>query len=237
VEGCTATVVSSRTAAEEFRRRLGVQARVIHPGVDLSIFSPGASRPESPTIFCAAPPEVARKRVPLLVAAHALVRRERPDARLRLLRPEDAQTAAALEDAERGVELVEPVESAHDLAAQYRGAWISALPSTGESFGIVLVESLACGVPVVGTNHGAIPEVVDRDTIGRLFDGDDERALAAALLEALELSEDPASRAECRRRAEEFSLERYTEAHEALYAELAGASSPGGERGAAGALA
>jgi glycosyltransferase involved in cell wall biosynthesis len=219
-EGCSAVVVSSRTAADAFRRTLGIEARVIHPGVDLSAFAPGPGRPDEPTIFCAAPLDVPRKRVGLLIAAHSLVRQRRPGARLRLLRPSDPRVAGELERSDRGIELVDPVERATDLAALYRQSWVSALPSVNESFGMVLVESLACGVPVVATNRDALPEVVDRDTIGRLFDGDDERALATAILEALDLSEDPANREECRRRAEDFSTRRYAEAHESLYADL-----------------
>jgi glycosyltransferase involved in cell wall biosynthesis len=66
---------------------------------------------------------------------------------------------------------------------------------------------------------GAIPEVVDRDTIGRLFDGD-ERGLADALLGAFELARDPATPAACRERAEDFSRARAVAAYESLYAEL-----------------
>jgi phosphatidylinositol alpha-mannosyltransferase len=218
VEGCSAVVCSSETSAAAFRRTLGVDARVVHPGVDLGTFAPGAGRAPEPTIFCAAAPDEPRKRIPLLVAAHELVRRERPGARLALLRPRDARLAAEL-SATEGVDLVDPVEEAARLAELYRRAWVSALPSVGDSFGIVLVESLACGVPVVASDADALPEVVDRDTIGRLFSGD-EHSLARALLDALELAEDPRTAAECRRRAEDFSLERCVEAHEALYADL-----------------
>jgi glycosyltransferase involved in cell wall biosynthesis len=84
---------------------------------------------------------------------------------------------------------------------------------------MVLAESLACGVPVVASDADALPEVVDRDTIGRLFDGD-EHSLATALLEALELAEDPQTAAACRSRSEDFSIERCVQAHEALYGEL-----------------
>ncbi len=66
---------------------------------------------------------------------------------------------------------------------------------------------------------GAIPEVVDRDTIGRLFDGE-ERELADAILAAFELIEDPATPAACRERAEDFSRAKSVRAYEDLYTEL-----------------
>lgn len=221
--GCSAVTALSRTAAEAFSRWLGVEARVISPGVDLEAFSPASGRSESPTIFCAAAASEPRKRVPLLIDAFRLVRRERRDARLVLIRPGDPRLATALAGAADGVELADPVEDPRALAGLYRGAWVSTLPSTGDSFGVVLVESLACGTPVVASNSHALPEVVDRPQIGRVFSGADAGALSQALLEALDLSSDPATAAACRQRAEDFGAERTTAAYESLFRELVGA--------------
>jgi glycosyltransferase involved in cell wall biosynthesis len=207
---CAATVAISRTAADGFRRWLGVEARVIHPSVDLDAFRPAPSRVEQPTIVCLADAASENKRVPLLVEAFAQVRRDRPDARLLLQRP--AATGP-------GIESVDPCSRA-ELAQVYGTAWVSALPSWGEAFGLVLLEALACGTPVVGSDLGAIPEVVDRDAIGRLFSGDDPSALATALLEALELAQDPGTPEACRARAADFSTQRMGEEYEALYREL-----------------
>ena len=82
-----AVVAVSHAAADAFQRWLGVEAAVIHPGVDLSTFTPGGERAEVPTIVCMASADVARKRVPLLLEAFKAVRRSRPDARLRLGAP------------------------------------------------------------------------------------------------------------------------------------------------------
>jgi glycosyltransferase involved in cell wall biosynthesis len=215
--GCDEVVALSRYAAREFERWLGYEARVIYPPVDLEAFSPGGGRAAEPTIICTAVPDEARKRVPLLVAAFERVRRRHSGARLVLLRPADARLAETL--ARPGVELVEPVADAAALADRYRDAWVSALPSEGDSFGIVLAESLACGTPVVGTNADALPEVIDRPEIGRLFDGG-EAELAEALLDAIELAQDPGTAAACRQRAEDFSRERCVDAYAALYGEL-----------------
>ena len=213
--GCSAVVALSRHAAAAFRRELGVEARVIPPGVDLDAFEPGPRAPE-PTVFCAADAAEPRKRVDLLVRAFGRVRRERPGARLVLSRPRDPAAAQRLRG--HDVELVD-VDDRAELADVYRAAWVAALPSWGEAFGLVLVEALACGRPVVATDRDGMREVVDRDGIGRLFDGGEEE-LAQALLETLDLAGDPATATACRGRAEDFSSDRCTERYLALYHEL-----------------
>ena len=220
VAGSDAVVVLSHAAAAAMERWLGVRPRVIHPGVDLGAFAPGGGRAEEPTILCTAAPDDPRKRVDLLVAAFRRVRRERPDARLVALRPRDPGTVARAGLDGAGVELFDPVDEPRRLAPLYRRAWVSALPSRAEAFGVVMLESLACGTPVVASADAAAPEVLDRPEVGVLFDEAGEAVLARALLEALELAGDPATAAATRARAEDFSTARTGREHEALYREL-----------------
>lgn len=211
-----ALTVLSKAAGAGARRWLGVEPRVINPGVALDRFGPG-KRPASPTIACAASPDDARKRVSLLVRAFGRVRKDRPDARLALMRPADPAAAAELAQV-GGVELWDP--SVDNAAEMFQAASISALCSLREAFGLVLVESLACGTPVVGSRDGAIPEIIDRPEVGRLFEGEEEGALATAILETLELAGDERTADHCRARAEDFSIDRCVAAHEDLYREL-----------------
>ena len=79
-----------------------------------------------------------------------------------------------------------------------------------EPFGLVMIEAMACGVPVVATRRGSVPEVVLDGTTGIVVD--DYHAMADAIPEAARISPDA-----CRRAAEEhFSpdqlVERYTDA-------------------------
>lgn len=70
----------------------------------------------------------------------------------------------------------------HDkMPAYYAQADLFILPSRRESFGLVLVEAMACGVPVVATTAGAIPEVVEHGVTGLLVPPDDPEALAGAM--------------------------------------------------------
>jgi glycosyltransferase involved in cell wall biosynthesis len=205
-----AVVALSEACARAFEQVLGVQARVIAPGVDLRAFTlDERDRAPMPTVVCSADRGEPRKRVDLLVEA---VRRL-DGVRLILDR--------------RGPEIGEPFVELRELddraalAAVYREAWVSALPSVNEAFGLVLAEALACGTPAVGADSGGMPEVLGgRDDVGRVFAGDDPDALAAALREALALHDDPRTPARCREQAQRFSTDVTTDHYLALYAEL-----------------
>jgi glycosyltransferase involved in cell wall biosynthesis len=216
-EESDAIVTLSGVARDAMWRWFAVESRVINPAVDLDAFRPGDGRAEAPTIACASAVDDARKRIPLLLRAFALVRRSRPDARLLLTRPARPDLERRLREENPGVELV-PAE--RDVATVFREAWASGLTSYNEAFGLVLVESLACGTPVFGARDGGVPEIVDSPEVGRLFDGDDERDVAKAILETLELAEAPGTAAACRTRAEAFDSRSAGLAHLELYREL-----------------
>lgn len=215
-DAADAVVALSGAAAAALERQLGVRARVIPPGVDLAAFTPGGERAAEPTIFCAAAIGEPRKNAGLLVEAFRRVRRERPGARLLLSRPHGPSPVPEGD----GVELVD-VDDRAALARAYREAWVSALPSTAEAFGLVLLEAMACGTPGVGVRDGALPEVVDRPEVGTLAEPGDVDSLARALLEGLDLARAPGTAAACRARAEELSTDRCAAAYDALYRELA----------------
>jgi glycosyltransferase involved in cell wall biosynthesis len=83
-----------------------------------------------------------------------------------------------------------------------------------EPFGLVMVESMACGTPVVATRFGAVPEVIEQGRSGVIVD--EFEGLAAGVEQALSL--DPA---ECRASAvERFSPRRMIEDYEAAYLQL-----------------
>ena len=221
LDGCDAVVALSAHAAHEFRYWLGYEPRVIAPGVDLHGFRPGPARAAQPTIICTAAAEEPRKHVALLVEAFALVRRELPLARLVLSRPRDLDGArrSGIDVDAPGVEW-KNLDDTSTLATAYAEAWVAALPSIAEAFGLVLLEALACGTPVVGYRDGGIPELIDDARIGRLFDTLDADALAAALLETIGLARSPETATACRAHAERYSAEVCTERYLALYEEL-----------------
>jgi glycosyltransferase involved in cell wall biosynthesis len=80
-----------------------------------------------------------------------------------------------------------------------------------EPFGLVMVEALACGTPVIAFNRGSAPEIVDDGETGFLVQDVAGMALAIGQLDQI----DPAA---CRASvSERFGLERVVDAYEAAY--------------------
>ena len=121
---------------------------------------------------------------------------------------------------ERGVRFVGFVDEA-DKPAFYRGAVAFIFPSRYEGFGLPVLEALACGTPVVGSDVSSIPEVVG--DAGVLLPPDDAGGMADALIR---LATDGDFRAELSRRAlaqaTRFSWERTVRETLAAYQEAVG---------------
>ena len=98
------------------------------------------------------------------------------------------------------------------------------LPSDAESFGLAALEAMACGVPVIGSNAGGLPEVVEEGRCGYLRKVGDVEGMAEAALSLLQDEEKHrAFSREARRRAvEEFPTEAALERYGAVYAAALG---------------
>jgi len=71
------------------------------------------------------------------------------------------------------------------VARVYNAADVSIVPSRIEPFGLVAVEALACGTPVVATNAGGLPDFIN-DQVGSLVPVGDHEALAQAIINEIE---------------------------------------------------
>jgi glycosyltransferase involved in cell wall biosynthesis len=68
-----------------------------------------------------------------------------------------------------------------ELVDRYRRASVFCLPSRQEGFGIVFLEAMACGKPIVAARAAAVPETVMDGETGLLVDPEDPTALARAI--------------------------------------------------------
>lgn len=188
----------SRHALAKLRQGFGRTGELIPGGVRLAEFRPAPARESQPTLLFSGVLDEPRKGVALLLDAAGRLAAEVPDLRVWLSGPGDAASrlAAAPVAARERTEVL-PLGTPQDQAERYAAAWATVLPSTDESFGMVLVESLAAGTPIVVADHAAPPELVGPGT-GAVCRAGDAESLAACLADALRLAADPSTAARCR---------------------------------------
>jgi len=162
---------------------------------------------------------IAQKDHATLLRAFALVRSTVPDAHLAILGggPLEAETRALV--AELDLEGAVTLPGRTDIRDWLERADVFVHTSRWEGFGIVLLEAMLAGLPVVATRVSAVPEVVADGETGVLVEAGDVDGLAAALQELLSDRERARALGEAgRRRArEEFSVARMAERTQAVY--------------------
>ncbi|HEV2236551.1 MAG TPA: glycosyltransferase family 1 protein [Ktedonobacterales bacterium] len=138
----------------------------------------------------------------------------------------DGPHAAALRHTFAGLPatFVGPLHGA-ELAAAYASADLFIMPSPTETLGLVVIEAMAAGLPVVAARRGGIPDLVVDGATGMLYDYDEAGALAGALRI---VAGDPLLRltmgAAGRRRAERWSWRETTARLRERYTEVAASS-------------
>jgi phosphatidylinositol alpha-mannosyltransferase len=225
IERADEIICPSTFVAEVLEEEYGRPAPVISLGVDTNRFRPMGERGDPPMILFAGAFDEPRKGFALLMRAFRSLGEARGDVRI-LATGHGAPAAAHRLRNELPSGLRDRVEvqnlGAEELLRAYSSASVTVLPSRHEALGLTLIESLAAGTPVVGTDECGIVDVIDDDSIGRRFAPDDADDLARALHETLELAEDPSARDRCRGSATRFDWETVVgPAVEAVYARVA----------------
>jgi len=207
---------------------------VLPNGVDSDRFRPEPSLaarvhlglPASGPLLVSVGNLVPLKRHQLVVEAFAALCRNSPDARLAIVGegPLRAQltaqaTALGVGDA---VHMPGAVEQA-ELRWWFSAADLSVLASSREGWPNVLLESMACGTPVLASRVGGVPEIVTSAALGRLFETDSALDLAAAMADALCV---PWDRGAIREHAESRSWEATSSRLAQLFARMASERSP-----------
>ena len=204
--------------------------RTIAPGIDLAAWSTpdtdrlqGVDLPNEYFLFVGR--VASNKGLPTLLGAVA-----RLDARVRrplVLMGRDWGERAHLETRARelgiadSVRFLGHVEPASAYRAVIRRARALVLPSEWEAFGLVLLEAMAAGTPVVATAVGGVPEVLDGGRAGRLVPYGDPVALAEALRAVIEDAPGTARlRTAASERVRGFDWSVTVERHRSLYREV-----------------
>ncbi len=188
-------IVVSEAARQYHMRYFQANYASIPNGVDLAHFA--NPRLEPIARFADGRPNILfvgrlekRKGLPYLIEAFALVRQAIPQARLLVVGAYDRldklpYMLQARQLKLSGIHFIGRVDDA-DLARYYRTATLFCAPSTGmESFGMILLEAMAAGTPIVASNIDGYREVVTDGAEGLLAPPEDPSALAQTLIALL----------------------------------------------------
>ena len=236
-------VANSQATKKDFIERYSPpenwDCEVVHWGVDTSIFVPlhgddedamttheeiraryNSSSPDS-KLLLAVGRLAARKGYASLLRAFASVHASAPSTQLVIvgrghLRSRLRRLAKSL--GVGGSVYFEPGMPFEELAGLFRSADLVVYPSYYEGQGLIPLEAMASGTPVVTVNHGPLPEMVD-DSVGRLFKMGDEESMANAILSEFEDSGVLRTKGEVGRHRvlEGFTFEGNSERFEIIY--------------------
>jgi len=218
----SAVVAPSQFLASTFEH-YGIEVRVVPNIIDLARF---AQRPRTPIV----PHLIVTRNLEALydvgtaIRAFSLVRKKYPDARLTLAgsgpaRAELQALAAHLGIAD-SITFSGSLENSH-IPSLYASASLMLNPSTVDNMPISILEAWASGVPVVSTNVGGVPFLVDNGRNALLVDPRQPEAMADAALRVLDSPELATSLAEAgRSSAEQFAWPNVRAAWFAVYASV-----------------
>ncbi len=186
IEKIRARIAVSEDARRTVRSHLGGDAYIIPNGVDVGRFAeaPADPRwvgvPDRPTMAFLGRIDEPRKGLSVLLGAMPAILDHLPGARLLVAGPGDVK------DASEGVpdRVLAATEFLGGVSDEDKAALLSSVDLYvaphigGESFGIVLVEAMAAGAPVLASDLTAFANVLDHGAAGELYPTGDSRALA-----------------------------------------------------------
>jgi len=176
----TVSQASNRDIRHYMKRKGDI--RVISNGIDTRVFRPLAITKYPLRIITTASSDQPVKGLSYLLRALEQTVKIYPGAHLRIIgKLREGGTAASLIE-EYGLQNHVSFRtglSTQQMVEEYNKASLAVCPSLYEGFGLPVAEAMACGVPVVSTNGGALPEVVG--DAGIVVDAGDSMALGAGI--------------------------------------------------------
>jgi glycosyltransferase involved in cell wall biosynthesis len=170
----------------DFLRKFSGKIVVIPPGVDIERFHPAANGVTEPRVLYVGSLNKSdkHKRFSDLLTACRILLDDIPDLRLDAVGGGDGREI--YEDLAVRMGIAKSVDfhgrlEGEALAEAYRQAAVLAVPSLKETFGMVITEAMASGLPVVAVDGGGVPEVVDDARDGLLVPPRSPRELASAI--------------------------------------------------------
>lgn len=211
-------LVTVSELARETYLAAGVAAEKVHAvplGADLELFQPPADR-DAPAgtepdafVFLFAGATSHRKGFDLLLAAFAGVAASDPAARLRVVGPAGDSAALLARYDDLPITVAGPTDQ-RGLAAEFQNAQCLVLPSRNDSYGMVVAEALACGLPVLISDQVGAKDLVVAGDNGWIVPAGDQAALTARMLRCVrERDALRRMREACRRSAQAASWEGY----------------------------
>jgi glycosyltransferase involved in cell wall biosynthesis len=209
LSGSTVCVANSRATKQDFIDRYSTpddwDCEVIHWGVDTEMFTPFSgdntqrklirerySVPEGGKLLLAVGRLAARKGYASLLRSFSKVNRKIPGVRLVIVGRGHLKKRLEKLSRKLGIGEYVTIESSlpfDELAFLFRVSDLVVYPSYYEGQGLIPLEAMASGTPVVTVDHGPLPEMVD-DSVGKLFTMGDNDSMSSAIIEEIENIED-----------------------------------------------
>lgn len=181
-----AIISSSDYVRDDFLADFKYKVQTITPAVDTEVFHPAPAAVDAPRIIFVGSLNRSdqHKNLRALLAACQRLRAVIPDLHLTVVGDGDGRPM--YEDIAASMDLGDAITFAgwlehNALAEAYRAATVFVLPSTNDSFPLVITEAMASGLPVISTRVGGIPTLVDDDVDGLLVAPTDVGQLVGAL--------------------------------------------------------
>ena len=222
-ELCDAIVVPSTIVRRGFAQfSCGHKAGVVLPGVDHEFFTPAHDRPRVFRVVYVGRVELA-KGVPYLLAAWHRLRPE--NAELVLLGAVRQEMQAMLRHYASNSIKILGFLSPSEVGIQYRNASVFVLPSVNDAFGVVMLEAMASGLPIIATDRTGADDCVADGKTGFIVPARNVDALADALLWCYRHQDEACSMGWGGRDAvlRKFTLDHYEQRQIALYRRLVNA--------------